>query len=157
MERYTGQWNQMRADLLGNENLARVGFSNRLDHCINLSPGTEAVSRKMMATSVQAILGAVYRDGGEKALANVMKRLDLLPLIKVNPDWSLSIYLDVVFGTHLLGRYLHMSGPEVLCPRDLTTSAVDTISNTKFCLGIIMYFYRVKLHPRNRAWLVQNI
>ena len=47
--------------------------------------GTAAVSQKTMATTVEAILGAVYRDGGERALAAVFVILGLthplLPLV----------------------------------------------------------------------------
>jgi ribonuclease-3 len=46
--------------------------------------GTAAVSQKTMATTVEAILGAVYMDGGESALAAVFVILGLThPLLQV--------------------------------------------------------------------------
>lgn len=48
-----------------------------LDQCINLNPGTDRVSQDMMATTIEAILGAVHLDGGDDALASVMARLGL--------------------------------------------------------------------------------
>jgi hypothetical protein len=62
---------------MGNDNLARVGFRTGLDRCINLNPGTIRVSDGMMATTVEAILGAVHLDGGDAALATVMGNLGL--------------------------------------------------------------------------------
>lgn len=70
-------WTTMRGDLLGNKNLERVGRNHGLGECLILNPGTHFVSAKMMATAVEAILGAVHEDGGDKALAEVMDRLHL--------------------------------------------------------------------------------
>lgn len=67
----------MREEVLGNPNLARIGFENGLNGCINLNPGTWEVSDAMMATTVEAILGAVHLDGGDEALTTVMDRLGL--------------------------------------------------------------------------------
>ncbi|KUL89264.1 hypothetical protein ZTR_03712 [Talaromyces verruculosus] len=72
-----GQWTQIRSSILSNENLARVGFQTGLDRCLNLNPGTAVISQAMMATTVEAILGAVHLDGGDQALASVMIKLGL--------------------------------------------------------------------------------
>jgi ribonuclease-3 len=55
--------------VLGNPNLAAVGFAHRLGDCVILNPGTLKVSAKTMATTVEAILGAAHIDGGDAALA----------------------------------------------------------------------------------------
>lgn len=68
---------QIRNSILSNENLARVGFQTGLDRCLNLNPGTAVISQSMMATTVEAILGAVHLDGGDQALASVMINLGL--------------------------------------------------------------------------------
>jgi len=72
-----GQWDIIRQSVLGNSNLSTVGFAHNLDRCVNLNPGTLTVSAKTMATTIQAILGAVHVDGGDAALAQVMASLGL--------------------------------------------------------------------------------
>ncbi|KAF1807834.1 hypothetical protein P152DRAFT_324198 [Eremomyces bilateralis CBS 781.70] len=71
------QWTAIRECVLGNANLAAVGFCHNLDRCVLLNPGTTAVSDKTMATTVEAILGAVHVDGGNAALGLVMVKLGL--------------------------------------------------------------------------------
>ncbi|VZI11148.1 unnamed protein product [Fusarium fujikuroi] len=56
-------WTMLRHDLISNENLARVGMEHGLDTCINVNGGTVRVTPGMVATAVEAILGAVERDG----------------------------------------------------------------------------------------------
>lgn len=73
---YRGAWDGIRNRLLSNANLARTGFDVGIQACVNVY-GLTAVSAKMMATTVEAIAGAAYLDGGEAALAEVMQALDL--------------------------------------------------------------------------------
>ncbi|KAH8706264.1 ribonuclease III domain-containing protein [Ilyonectria robusta] len=89
-------WTTIRRDLVGNENLARVGMEHGLGNCINVNGGTSRVTPGMVATAVEAILGAVQRDGGLDALARVMDQLgltqhDLLSLVTflLHPSTSL--------------------------------------------------------------------
>ncbi|RYP26155.1 hypothetical protein DL767_008151 [Monosporascus sp. MG133] len=70
-------WTTIRGEVLGNKNLSQVGQEHGLDKCINVNGGTFAVGTGMIATAVQAILGAVHKDGGHVALAGVMDRLGL--------------------------------------------------------------------------------
>ncbi|EWY79919.1 hypothetical protein FOYG_16983 [Fusarium oxysporum NRRL 32931] len=70
-------WTMLRHDLISNENLARVGMEHGLDTCINVNGGTVRVTPGMVATAVEAILGAVERDGGHGTLARVMAHLGL--------------------------------------------------------------------------------
>ncbi|KAF5252836.1 hypothetical protein FANTH_2160 [Fusarium anthophilum] len=70
-------WTTLRRDLISNENLTRVGREKGLHKCINMNGGTTRVSSGMVATTVEAILGAVEIDGGRDALAQVMNRLGL--------------------------------------------------------------------------------
>jgi ribonuclease-3 len=74
---FTGHWDTIRQAALGNSNLATVGFAHELHCCVILNPGTATVSDKTMATTVEAILGAVHIDGGDAALAQVMESLGL--------------------------------------------------------------------------------
>ncbi|EEA19944.1 hypothetical protein EYB25_010025 [Talaromyces marneffei] len=71
------QWTGIRKHVLGNSILGRTGIRMGLNYCLNLNPGTTEVSHDMMATSVEAILGAVHLDGGDQALASVMTALGL--------------------------------------------------------------------------------
>ncbi|RYP93874.1 hypothetical protein DL770_000070 [Monosporascus sp. CRB-9-2] len=70
-------WTTIRGEVLGNKNLSQVGEEHGLDKCINVNGGTPTVSTRMIATAVQAILGAVHKDGGHVAFAGVMDRLGL--------------------------------------------------------------------------------
>ncbi|KAJ6784562.1 hypothetical protein PWT90_09372 [Aphanocladium album] len=70
-------WTSMRNDMLCNDHLAQVGFTLGLNRNINKDTGTTSVSKKMMATAVEAILGAVHLDGGDVALRRVMAQLRL--------------------------------------------------------------------------------
>ncbi|KAF1809634.1 ribonuclease III [Eremomyces bilateralis CBS 781.70] len=72
-----GEWDTIRQAVLGNRNLAAIGFAHELRPCVMLNPGTTTLSAKTMATTVEAILGAVFIDGGDAALAQVMGTLGL--------------------------------------------------------------------------------
>lgn len=73
----SAQWTTIVQSVGMNTNLARVGFNHGLDACVNRDPATPIVSEKMMAATVEAILGAVHLDGGNDALATVMEHLGL--------------------------------------------------------------------------------
>ncbi|KAF2667714.1 ribonuclease III [Microthyrium microscopicum] len=74
----TGTYTLNRDRILSNHNHDRVGRRFKLEHCVNLSPGTTSVSTNTMATTIEAILGAVRIDGGEIALAKVSRRLGIM-------------------------------------------------------------------------------
>jgi ribonuclease III len=61
-----------------NTKLTAVGFDRGLDACVLLNGGTGKVSDKTMATTVEAILGAVELDAGSEALVQVATRLGLI-------------------------------------------------------------------------------
>jgi ribonuclease III len=61
-----------------NSKLAAVGFERGLDRCILLNDGTGKVSDKTMATTIEAILGAVELDAGPNALVEVATHLGLI-------------------------------------------------------------------------------
>jgi hypothetical protein len=60
-------------DKCGNAALVQLGRSTGMDVCVTKNPGTYMLSDKMVATVVEAVMGAVYLDGGEMALELVMK------------------------------------------------------------------------------------
>ncbi|EXK36482.1 hypothetical protein FOMG_09658 [Fusarium oxysporum f. sp. melonis 26406] len=65
-------WTTLRRDLISNDNLARVGRGHGLHKCINMNGGTTRVSSGMVATAVEAILGAVEIYDCRDTLARVM-------------------------------------------------------------------------------------
>lgn len=69
-------WDSIRQSVLVNVNLARVGFEAGLNVHVQVYAFT-AVSAKMMATTVEAIAGAAYLDGGEPAMVLVMHTLGI--------------------------------------------------------------------------------
>lgn len=71
------QWTKAEQGLLSNEHLSEVGFRHHLDTCVIPNMGTPTVTESIMATCVEAILGAVLLDGGEPALARVLRTLDM--------------------------------------------------------------------------------
>lgn len=72
-----GQWTKAEQDLLSYVHLSEVGFAHHLDTCVVLNAGTPSVTAKIMATTVEAVLGAVYLDGGEDALGRVLETLNV--------------------------------------------------------------------------------
>jgi ribonuclease-3 len=73
--RIKGHWTQIRHDKCGNAALAMLGRGLGLNACVIANPGSLVVSDKMVATAVEAVLGAVYLDGGEEEMERVMRGL----------------------------------------------------------------------------------
>lgn len=65
-------WTKIRADKSSNAALEVLGKRVGLDECIILNPGTTEISRLMLATAVEAILGAVCDEAGKEVLETVM-------------------------------------------------------------------------------------
>ena len=64
---------------MNNANLARLGRVVRLETFVNSNPSQHgSVSDGQISDSVEAIIGAVYMDGGEQALEGVMRIFGLL-------------------------------------------------------------------------------
>lgn len=74
---WLGDWTEIR-NLANNSNLAAIGFDHGLDACINLNPGTTTVSKNSMATTMEAIIGAVQLDGSPDALLQLLTRFGLV-------------------------------------------------------------------------------
>jgi ribonuclease-3 len=74
------EWTQIQQDLVSNSNLGRRGFELGLDRCIITVPGLERVSTNMMATTVEAILGAVFEDSGANDLSAVRAVVEAMGL-----------------------------------------------------------------------------
>ncbi|KAF2832475.1 ribonuclease III [Ophiobolus disseminans] len=73
--RVKAHWTKMRLDKCGNSALVELGRELGLDKCVISNPGTTTVSDKMLATAVEAVLGAVYLDGEEGVLEGVLRGL----------------------------------------------------------------------------------
>lgn len=64
-----------------NENLAQIGFSLGIDAYIQLNPSSQGVvNERLMATTMEAIIGAVYLDSGKNVMTTrlVVIRLRVL-------------------------------------------------------------------------------
>ncbi|KAK5102632.1 hypothetical protein LTS08_003432 [Lithohypha guttulata] len=60
-----------------NTNLARIGLNKSLKECIIDNPGTVRISDKMLATTVEALIGAAYCDAGDDGLAKAIAAFGL--------------------------------------------------------------------------------
>lgn len=69
------------SDIGSNANLDKVGRAHGLDLLINKNPSDKdgSVGEITMASTVEAILGAVYLDSDMKSVTKVMVNLGLMP------------------------------------------------------------------------------
>ena len=76
------EWTRIQQDLVNNNNntTGLRGFELGLDRAIITVPGLERVSNNMMATTVQAILGAVFEDSGANDLSAVRTVVETMGL-----------------------------------------------------------------------------
>jgi ribonuclease-3 len=88
----TSDWNTLRNDMLSNDNLAQRGYSLGVGSCVFCNEGT-TVSAKMVAGTLQAIVGAVHQDGGDDAVLRVIEHLGFTqhPLLMVTLLTPLSL------------------------------------------------------------------
>jgi ribonuclease-3 len=63
--------------MLSNDSLARRGYDHGIDTFVYCNAGT-VVSAKMVASTLEAIIGAVYQDGGDTAVLQVVEHLGFL-------------------------------------------------------------------------------
>jgi len=109
--RSKGEWTAIRDELLSNKSLAKRGFNLGLDRCVNLNLGAFQVSEKTMATTMEAILGAVQLDGGDEVLALVMVHLGFLDheqLIMVMCQFPIHLNMNTAYQlTWSLSRSNH--------------------------------------------------
>lgn len=72
-------WDDIRQSRLSNSALAALGTSLGLGSTIIAAPGLFGPpGEKMMATAMEAVLGAVYLDGGDDAVTRVMVQIELI-------------------------------------------------------------------------------
>jgi ribonuclease-3 len=64
--------------MISNDALAERGYRHGVDSCIFMANGTRARSPKMVAMTLEAIIGAVFQDGGDEAAVRAMEHLGLL-------------------------------------------------------------------------------
>ena len=77
------QWIRIHSEALCNDNLGDVGFAVGLDE---LTVPESTKNSYAMASTVEAILGAVHLDGGEDALSRVMGRLGITHRLFDSPE-----------------------------------------------------------------------
>jgi hypothetical protein len=71
-------WTRIRNDILGNDSLACRGYEIGIESCIFLAGGTYLKTPKMVATTLEAVVGAVFQDGGDEAVTRVIEHLGFL-------------------------------------------------------------------------------
>lgn len=78
-------WTSIRNDTLTTTTLAQQGSHLNLTTCILPNPGNPTISAKMLATTLEALVGAVFADGGDPAVQTLVKDFTLLthPLLTV--------------------------------------------------------------------------
>jgi len=74
-----GVLTRARASVINNRNLVRVGERISIARSLNIDPsvrkkGADGVTRKMMANAVEAIIGAIFIDGGYDACVSFVRR-----------------------------------------------------------------------------------
>ncbi|KAH7259066.1 uncharacterized protein BKA55DRAFT_536769 [Fusarium redolens] len=129
-------WTTLRRDPNSNDNLAQVGMGHGLDRCINMNGGTTRVSSGMVATAVEAILGAVDIDGGRDALARVMNHLGLtqhalLSWVPSQLPWNSPVISACDPGV-CLGRLLKKGQERILCQLGCHWSSLLTFLKKPF-------------------------
>ncbi|MCJ1439503.1 hypothetical protein MMC27_008897, partial [Xylographa pallens] len=71
-------WNAIRLQVSSNSNLSSTGLQFNIGSVLQGNPtNPQRVSEKIMATAVEAVLGAVFRDGGLTAVERVLETLGL--------------------------------------------------------------------------------
>ncbi|NIR62126.1 MAG: ribonuclease III [Gammaproteobacteria bacterium] len=74
-----GDLSRLRATLVNRETLARIAQELEISECLVLGPGEMKSGghrrQSILADAVEAVLGAIYRDGGYAACAEVVHRL----------------------------------------------------------------------------------
>jgi ribonuclease-3 len=69
------QWTIIRNELLSNDALAQRGFDHGVEQCVFVADGTYRKTSKMVATTLEAIIGAILEDGGDDAVMRVITHL----------------------------------------------------------------------------------
>ncbi|KAF2118211.1 ribonuclease III domain-containing protein [Lophiotrema nucula] len=71
-------WTRIRNDALGNDGLGRLGEQLGVGSVIVVAAGfMQRPTMNMLATTLEALVGAVYQDGGEDAVSRVVEHLGL--------------------------------------------------------------------------------
>lgn len=88
------------SDVGSNDNLDKQGRTRGLDRLININPSQEhlRIGGYTLATTVEAIIGAVYLDSGMRSIPLVMENLGLMPRV-IRKTASGSRRFDKATGT----------------------------------------------------------
>lgn len=114
----------------------------RLQPCIILNPGTETVSEKTMATTVEALIGAVFCDGGEAALGTLLNHLQL-DHEYFRPVGAISSLLWwYARWTILVNTILHLCTPEL----DICNGPMVVTLPLLLCKIVVGPSYKHRLH-----------
>jgi ribonuclease-3 len=114
-----GDLSKLRAALVNTQSLADIARSIKLGKFIRLSRGEAATGgaerQSILADVIEAILGAVYKDGGYAAALGVVERLfknainDVRPL---DPKTELQEVMHAIGGSAPVYKLIETKGPE---------------------------------------------
>ena len=117
-----GQLSKIRAYLVSEKTLSKIARDFGLGHSIILGPGEEKAGGRnrdaLLADSMEALIGAVYLDGGSEQARNVVMILFdqtlTLPLDTVSRDFKsiLQEWCQAQFRTTPTYRLVSESGPD---------------------------------------------
>ena len=142
-----GDWTRIQQNLVSNENLFRVGLSVGLGNCINKHPlNPVPTSRAVVATAVEAIIGAVFVDGGILAVHELLGVFGLEPTAVVTlrfPYYSFIISVVLIYVTTTLDL-LYVPASRV----PLGEASRPALEKTR--LGIIFASLRLDCHASLR-------
>jgi ribonuclease-3 len=115
-----GALSRLRANLVRQETLAKVAIGISLGSCIRLGDGElksgGAQRASILADALEALIGAIHRDGGYAAARDTTLRLFSEVLAGINPDQS-SKDPKTTLQEFLQGRKLDLPVYELLTTR----------------------------------------
>ena len=122
------------ADVGSNTNLDMVGRINGLEAFINKNPSDKdkdgPLGALTMASTVEAIIGAVYLDGNMKSVSDVMQNLGLMPRLVRRTGKKVPISESVKPPAASAPAVQNEEEPEV-APRDWDETLAGTIKSSQ--------------------------
>ena len=108
------------SDVGSNAKLGMVGRTHGLDAFINKSPSDKysSVGTMTMASTVEAIIGAVYLDNGMKSVDKVMRNMGLMPRLVRRTVVRASASENVDSSEQSTAVVEDQREPEMMAPRD---------------------------------------
>ncbi|KAF2822694.1 hypothetical protein CC86DRAFT_330464, partial [Ophiobolus disseminans] len=72
------RWTAIRNDLISAEGLSQRGYKVGIDKCIYVAGGMHRKSPKMVGSTLEAVVGAIFLYGGDAAVGRVIEHFGFL-------------------------------------------------------------------------------